>query len=138
MVGGSFRAKTVEGIRRLAAQPIEPENVPRFEAPPTAGESLDSRHIRRIMQEMLLEVRTTRQYVGFLHQWISERVEEVPSNLDLRGQMKEKHQKKRDEFKTILQRRAAEGLPDGGMGLTEEERQRIENGEDPGDVIRGY
>jgi len=113
-------------------------------SPPRVGETvappiIDGRQLHRLLNKIALETQVTRQYVQWIHESIAEMKEDVPSTDELRGQMKAKKEKKRETVDAFLKRRAAQGVGgSSGLELTEEEQQRIANGEDPADVLQGY
>jgi hypothetical protein len=89
----------------------------------------------RILQQILLEVRQTRQYVQFVHQHISEFEGSVPSPDTVRARARVASANKTavpapltDEMQRILEHRRSLGL---GEELTEEEKSAFARGETP-------
>jgi len=76
--------------------------------------SIDLRHLRRLIQSILLETRTTRQYIMWLHEMLANHELGKEAELPTGKELKETF-KNRD--------------------LTPEEQQRIAAGEDVEDVL---
>lgn len=132
------RVKRAFSPRGISAEP--PQVAPPVEDLPS---SMDVRHLRRYMEAILLETRTTRQYIQWVHEMLArgELASEasLPSPLKLRERAqaaakKAKEQEKR-RIAAFLQGRAARGIGDNGNDLTPDEQARIAAGEPIEDVL---
>lgn len=99
------------------------------------------RHLYRVLQQILMEVRACRQYTQFLHLLLANaeigKEAGLTTPADSQKRMSEhlqQQQKKEEERQRIwLAKRASRGIGNGGMDLTEDEARAIGRGEYIGD-----
>lgn len=133
--------RRIPALRRDSGPPPqfpEDEVEPGLRAELDAGDAMNTRHLRRLLQGILLETRTTRQYVMWLHEMLANhemgKEAEIPTRDGLESKMtKARLQKHREEEeKRFLAMRRSRGL---GEDLTPEEQARIAAGEDIDQVL---
>jgi len=92
---------------------------------PMSLPSTDSRHLRRLLEGLLIEIRSTRQYVMWLHEMLANHELGKEADMPTRDTMESQMAKKRIAEEERLKRRM----------LTEDEQRRIASGEDVESVL---
>lgn len=149
--GSSSPPSRVRGNRKAGKRAQSPQGPP----PPIPDEMSEDlaeayllangpmRHLLRIMQQVLLEIRTARQYTQFLHEMLAKHEmggragllppEEMKQRAAAALRKAEAERKKQfqEADKKWLAARRARGIGNGGLDLTPEERAAFERGEVP-------